>query len=342
MRTLISDYLRLMRIPSLLGMALPLIFGAISVNIFSPFLLIPLFIIGGLSGIYGFVLNDYIDSDLDKTSKELSKRPLVNGKISKKTAKVIIFTCFIGAYLTVFIFFYRFDIIFFTGLIFLIIADILAGVYNLYGKVLIGSDFLLALAQSLYFLFGAVMVLQNESINVLTWVFFVLIFTQMLYMNAFTGGIKDADHDFHFNVKNIALSSGVRINEDNTISIPLLFKIFGVGLRCFFSILIFFPYVFYNIPYESHQIIILIALVFSMLYFSIEMFNTKQFNRTKLRKSITIQLFIWYLIAPVMLLSVADTYSEIISIIFFLIIIPLMWYISFTLLINDKIFEPNI
>ena len=96
-----------MRIQLLGGMPLPLIFAAISVNNYSFSTIAPLIIIGILSGIYAFVLNDYYDVEVDKLSKDLSNRALVKGTISKKTAIIIAISCFKGAYLTVFLFFFK-------------------------------------------------------------------------------------------------------------------------------------------------------------------------------------------------------------------------------------------
>jgi 4-hydroxybenzoate polyprenyltransferase len=331
-----------MRIPALIGMALPPIFGAISTGNFSFSVLVPLFIIGGFSGIYGFVLNDYIDANLDTLSPDLSKRPLVKGTISKKSAKIIIISCFLGAYVAVFLFFYRNHLLFFTGLLCLIVADVLGGIYNIYGKRIIGSDFLLALAQSLYFLFGAFMALTNGSLGTLTWILSILIFNQLLYMNAIAGGLKDADHDYLMQVNNIALACGVKVTEDKRVFIPRCFKAFGIGLRCFSAVLIFVPSLFYKMKYESWQILLLIFLIVLMLYTGILMLSIKRFERNKLRKMISIQLFMWYFIVPVMLLLVIGTLYEAILIVLILIILPLGWYIFFSILIGEKILEPEI
>lgn len=176
MRSLIAEYLRLMRFPVAATTAIPLLFGALSVNVSSLSILFPLFIIGVLSGIYGFVFNDYIDAELDALNPDLSKRGLVKGTISKNAAKSIIIGCFCAVYILVFVFFYRNHILFFSGLACLIGADVLGVIHNTFGKHLIGTDFLLALAHSLYLLFGALIVIEEGKPGILTWIFFVLIF----------------------------------------------------------------------------------------------------------------------------------------------------------------------
>lgn len=331
------DYLRLMRIQLAGGMALPLIYGAISVNNLSFSTITPLLIIGILSGVYGFVLNDYFDIDVDKLSRDLSNRALVEGTVSKKAAVVIIILCFAFAYLAVFFFFYRNHILFFEGLSVLIIADILAFIYNCYGKRFIASDLLLALAQSLYFLFAALMSLREGTLGLLTLVLFILVFTQLLFMNAISGGLKDADHDYLMNVKNIALVSGVKVTQDKKVIIPISFKAFGIGLRFLSVFLIFVPFIFYGLNYELWQLILLIILVVILLYASVLMLNIKIFNRKKLRKILVIQLFIWYSILPIMLFSILGLLYA-----FVLIIFPFAWYIFLSIIIGEKPMDPQI
>lgn len=333
----IIDYLRLMRIQLAGGMALPLIYGAVSVNNLSFFTIAPLLIIGILSGIYGFVLNDYFDIDVDKLSSDLSKRSLVEGTVSKKAAVAIIILCFVFAYVSVFFFFYRNHILFFEGLSILIVADVFAFIYNCYGKWFIGSDFLLALAQSLYFLFAALISLKDGTLSTLTWVLFILVFNQILFMNAISGGLKDADHDYLMNVKNIALTSGVKVTQDKKVIIPISFKAFGIGLRFFSVFLIFVPFLFYGMNYELWQLILLIILVVILLYISVAMLNVKIFNRNKLRKILVIQLFIWYSILPIMLVSIIGLLYA-----FVLIIFPFAWYIFLSIIIGEKPMEPQI
>lgn len=337
MRGLFADYMRLMRIPGAVGIGLPPVFGAISVNIFSFSTLIPLFIIGLLSAIFGFVLNDYIDIDLDKLSKDLSMRSLVKETISKKNAMYIFLMCFSITYAIIFVFFYQNNPSFFIGLFCIIMAYILAIIYNTFGKKVIGTDFLLALAESLLFLFGALIVLTDGTPSILTWIIFILVFNQMLYMNAVEGGLKDADHDYLKNVKNIALFTGVKVTQDKRVLIPISFKAFGMGIRCFSAFLIFVPFVFYGISYEIWQIILLMLFTFLFLSASGAMLNIKQFNRIKLRRLIIFQLFVRYSIVPIMLISIIGTIYA-----FILIIFPFAWYVFFSILIGEKLFEPQL
>jgi len=103
----LTAYAKLLRIPGLGGLAIPPVIGALTVNPnIELYTLILLFIIGSLAAIYGFVLNDYVDIDVDKLSNELKGRPLVSGKISQKKAVGICIFCVFFAFLLIFILFY--------------------------------------------------------------------------------------------------------------------------------------------------------------------------------------------------------------------------------------------
>ena len=333
----ILEYLRLMRLPGAIGVALPPIFGAISVNHYPLSIIAPLFLMGILSGIYGFVLNDYIDAELDRHSTDLSERSLVAGTISKKMARNIVIACFIGAYVIAFLFFYRPHFFFYAAIACLIVADILGGIYNIYGKRFVGSDFFLAPAQSLYFLFGALVASSIGFPGVLTWVLFFLVFIQLFYNNAIVGGLKDADHDYLMGVKNIALWSGVKVTKDKKVIIPLGFQVFGFGLRFLSVFVVFIPFVFYGMDYDLVQMFFLVVFSVILLGTSVQMLTSKRFDRGKLRKLIIVQLFLWYTIIPVMLISVIGMMSALL-----LIVLPALWYFFFSFVIGEKPLEPQI
>ena len=334
MRVHIADYFRLMRIPGIVGLAMTPVVGALTVNSFSLTVLAPLFLIGVISKIYGFVMNDYVDIEVDKLSNDLKDRALVKGTISKQTALGIIITTWILGYLAVFVFFYRADPLFYMGLVCIVISDILGIIYNVYGKKLIGSDFLIALSECMFFLFGAFMALSIGTPGVLTWIIFIILFNEQLYMNVVAGGLKDADHDYKRGVKNIALASGVKVKNDNSLHIPRSFKIFGLGERVCSSILVFFPFLFFGVEYYWWQIPVLLLFVVLLLYSSGNMLTMKTFNRKNIRKQIAVQLLIWHLFIPIILLSIIG-YVYLLA----LLLLPLVWYGFVSFFIRQKFFE---
>ena len=327
-----NAYAKLLRLPGLGGLAIPPVFGAISVGVYDFYKLSILFIIGALSAIYGFVLNDYADVELDRLVKELHGKPLVSGVISKKSAIAVCVICIFLAFFFIF-FLWKgevLDELKFSALVVIFLAGVLGSIYNLYGKKIAGSDFLVAISMAFLFLFGA---LSFSKPTLLTWAIFFLTFNQTLHMNAVEGGIKDADHDFIMGVKNIALASGVKV-QGSSVFIPLHFKAFGMGIRLSSAFLVFLPFI-YGLSYTLWQIFLLLLLVAIVIYIEVKLLTLHNFDRKKIRKLISSAAFIRYSIVPVMLISKVGMLS------FILIVLPILWYILFTPLTGAKLFQPE-
>ncbi|MEA2054130.1 MAG: UbiA family prenyltransferase [Candidatus Thermoplasmatota archaeon] len=335
MRGKIADYVKFLRLPGLGGLAVPPVFGAISAGVYDMHILVVLFIVGALSAIYGFALNDYADVELDGLIKELRDKPLVKGTISRKNAVAV---CLIAM---MFIFFFSFilwheknlDDYKFAAIVSLVLAGVLGSIYDLYGKKIPGSDFFVAISISLVFLYGALAVVDN-NLGILTWIIFMLTFNQTLHMNAIEGGIKDADHDYIMGVRNIALLSGVEVR-GGRIRIPSVFKLLGVGIRSFSAVLVFVPF-FYGMDYYPWQIALLAVMLAGILYIEMKLVALKKFDRKKIRKLIAGATFLRYSVVPVMLISLIGIAGGAT-----LAILPVVWYTAFTPLAGTKIFQPE-
>ncbi len=330
----ISAYAKLLRIPGIGALGIVPVIGALTVGVYDLYSLTLVFLIGAFSCIFGFILNDYIDIELDKLVDDLKKKPLVSGVVSKKSTLTITIFLIMFTFLIIAILWYGqiIDKYKITAISCIVIAGFLGSIYDIYGKKIVGSDFLVAISVSLIFLFGA---LSFGKPNIITWIIFVLTFNNILYMNAIQNGVKDADHDYKMEVKNIALSLGVKI-KGNALSIPNPFKIFGLSIRFLSAFLLFTPFVFFKFTYNLFQIIVLILLTALFLILSIKFLTMGKFDRSKIRKIIGIQSFLRYSLVPIMLISIIGVYYSIL-----LIIIPIIWYIIFTPLIGEKIFKPR-
>ena len=332
MRERISDYARLLRLPGIGGLATAPVFGAISVGYFELNGLIILFLIGAFSTIFGFVLNDVVDVEVDKLSKELYNRPLVKGTISKNTAIGICIFSAVASFAIIFLFFYKDYIAFYIGVLCLILPAILGTIYNYYGKRFIGSDILVGLSEGLLVLFGGYIVLESGSINILTWTIAILTFNQMLYMNAIEGGLKDSDHDYLKNVKNIALVLGVKVDKSKNLIIPTSFKIIGLSIRLFSAGLLFIPFVYYKGSYELWHLGLLSFFTLFFLALSIKFITLPKFDRNKIRRLIMGQALVRYMVVPIMLIPFIGNLNA-----FILLILPFVWYAVFTNLIIEKL-----
>jgi len=335
MRAKIADYIKFLRLPGLGGLAIPPVFGAISVGVYDMHPLLILFTVGALSAIYGFALNDYADIKLDGLVKELRNKPLVKGTISEKNAVAACIIMMIFSFFFTFLLWYgkEIDDFKFAAVVSLVLAGLLGSIYDLYGKKIPGSDFFVAISMSFVFLYGALAV-ADSRIGILTWVIFLLTFNQTLHMNAVEGGIKDADHDHLMGVKNMALSAGVKV-QDGRVHIPLSFAIFGMSIRIFSAILVFIPFL-YGIDYYIWQIALLVLMLAGVIYIEAKLVTLKEFDRKKIRKLIAGATFLRYAVVPVMLISIIGIAGGLA-----LALLPIAWYVAFTPLTGTKVFQPE-
>ena len=136
----------------------------------------------------GFILNDYVDLEIDKKNKELSERPLVRRTISKKTALRIIILFYVLIIFTGIVFFHSL-----LPLLFLSISLALGTIYDCYGKNFLGSDITLSASVAFLCLFGVATV--STEIRLLTIIIASIYFMHVLFFNIIEGGFKDADND---------------------------------------------------------------------------------------------------------------------------------------------------
>lgn len=325
----LKEYAKLIRLKAL-GTSTTVIYGALSVKGSSLGFewFFPLFLIAAVSHAYGFVLNDYVDVELDRTSGGLTDRPLVKGTVTKKNARRLIFTCLILG-IGIPMVFLRNPL---TIGVFLS-AWISGTIYDLFGKKFFGSDIFVAMGVSLGCLFGALVVsdhIRNLSeIPYLTWVISGASFIQMLYMNIVDGGLKDADHDYKAKVRTLAVACGVKA--DKEMIVPMKFKAFALVLGSFSVILAFLPFVFIDARFKYWQIPILLVIVGFLYTFTIRMLNMTSFDRERIRDYIGIVELLRYFLVPVMLMAVIGPGWSLL-----LMLLPFGWYALSTFIMYGK------
>jgi 4-hydroxybenzoate polyprenyltransferase len=331
----LAEYLVLIRFPGLGGLAIPPVIAALTVGSVDVISLSLLFFIGVCVSVFGFVLNDYIDVEVDRLSKDLQSRPLVSGTVTKQVALAICFLFMVLAFLTFFILFYGKVITYlrFLSVLCILIAWVLGSIYNIYGKKIFASDILVAISLSLIFLIGA-FALDTQP-TLFTWIVFILTFNNLFYMNAIQGGIKDADHDILMNVNNIALRSGVNVKQ-GTLFIPPMFKLLGLAIKTSSIILLFSPFLIFNQPYSLLQILVLILGSIGVVYINIKLLCLREFKRDIIRKYISIESFLRYSLVPIMLFSFIGVVPALIIMFF-----PMIWYVVFTPLTGVKLLKPR-
>jgi len=333
MRSSLAAYVKLLRLPGLGGLAIPPVFGAISVGVYGLSQLSLLFFIGSMAAIFGFVLNDYADVELDGLIRELRNKPLVSGLVSRKAAITVCFVTMVLTFMLSFVL-WRGEVLtdrHLAALSMIVWAWLLGTIYNLYGKRIIASDLFVALAMSFLVLFGA---LAFDAPGVLTWTIFVLTFNQTLHMNAVEGGIKDADHDHLMGVTNLALASGVSVT-GNRLYIPRMFRVFGMGIRMCSVLVVFVPF-YYGIDHYTWQLVVLAGMLAGVLYIEVQLLSLTSFDRTRIRKLIAAASFLRYAVVPVMLMAVIGVAGGLA-----LAVLPVAWYLVFIPLTGVRPFQPE-
>jgi 4-hydroxybenzoate polyprenyltransferase len=295
----------------------------------SPINLIILFIIGCLSHIYGFVINDIVDVRLDSLSTELFARPLVSGHIPIIKAKYFAFSCMVLSFIITIIFFQETTSLIFLLLV-LLLAYSLATIYDVASKKFPGMDIFVASAIFLLIIFGAYTI---GTPTALAWIVAIIGALQVIFMNMINGAIKDIDHDKEGKATTIAIKLGAKI-QGNKISLPLSFKITGYGVEISRIFFVFVPFIFLSLTYEIWQLVMFIIFISINLFFIYKLFSIKTFDRKKIRNFIGIIVIFMYATAPVMLSSLNVWFI-------LLALVPPFWFIASNKLLHSTFLEPK-
>lgn len=332
---MIRDYIEITRLFNMGLTGVAPVLGALAmwnVDTLTPLKLVILFIIGGLAHSYGFVLNDFIDIKVDKLSKDLSARPLVQGSITRKRAAFFAVSCMIGSFLLSLIFFSELRNYIFLILI-LLLAYFFATVYDIASKKYPGMDLFVAGAVFFLILFGASTI---GTPTTLAYIVALIGGLQVLFMNMINGAIKDIDHDKEGSANTIAIRLGANIHA-GIIALPLSFKTTGYLIEIGRMLLIFIPFTLFVMPplqlslWQIALLVIFEILIFVSIY---KLYSIKTFDRTRIRKSIGITVIFMYTTTPIMLSS-SNIYIALVA------LIPPLWFFGSNLVLHKTVFEPK-
>ncbi len=302
----IREYLKLSRSFNAVLTGVSPVMGAIAMEEYNIITLFFLFLIGFFGHTYGFVLNDIIDYNIDKTSKEISDRPLVSGTISIKKAWIYaIFSMIIS-------FIIAFYLAFITNIYYpifiLALSAIFVTIYDLISKKISGMDIILTISIFFLILYGASTVV-NDIFNVTKLALIVCILgsIQVLFMNAIAAGMKDIGNDYKRGARTLAIKMGVRII-NGELKVPFTFKSLAYGIQLVDILIVFLPFfIVWNVTklsilqYLQWGIIIIIGIILFVL--SSKLLNMKYFNRKKARMYIGSHYMINFTIVPIMLMT---------------------------------------
>jgi len=327
-------YLQLFRLQTAAATALTPVVGGLIMGQSDIVLLFILFLIGFLYHIYGFVLNEYIDIDVDKKSVDLKKKPLVCGVVPKSHALFItllssLFACF----LTIFFF----PLI--LPILFSIFALFLGGIYDIFGKKIPGSDFILGIGFFFICLMGASSV--SYDFTTLTYIVCSIYFIHISFNNSVEGGLKDVDHDYLAGAKTLATKMGVYVKNGN-LMISKKFSAFSFILKFIFICLIVFLCVqpeinLFNFGKNIVQIILVILFSIVMFYTMYKFLYLPVFDRSKLKKLFSVHEMSSYFLLIISISPLIGLWPTI-----FLIFLPFVWYILFNFILYGKLLQPQV
>jgi 4-hydroxybenzoate polyprenyltransferase len=302
----VREYLKLSRSFNAVLTGVSPVMGAIAMEQYDILTLFLLFLIGFFGHIYGFVLNDIIDYNIDKTSKEISDRPLVSGTISIKKAWIYaIFSMMISFIIA---FYLALTTSIYYPIIVLALSAVFVTIYDLISKKIPGMDIILTISIFFLILYGASTVVKDIfNVTKLALIVCILGSIQVLFMNAIAAGMKDIENDYRRGARTLAIKMGVRII-DGELKVPITFKSLAYGIQLVDILIVLLPFfIVWNVAklsilqYLQWGIIIIIGIILFIL--SSKLLNMKYFDRKKARGYIGSHYMINFTIVPIMLMT---------------------------------------
>jgi 4-hydroxybenzoate polyprenyltransferase len=318
--SIIIEYFKLARLHSSVLSGLTPVLGAISVGVLDIVPLSILFLIGICTHIFGFVFNEYMDIEIDRTAEHLSSKPLISGTIPKDAALGFAFSSIIIGYFLLGYLLLLYD----SNAIFAVIIYTLSwlsiGVYDLFSKSVRGSDLALASWTGGLCLMGGFAVVQTP--NLLLFVIAWLAFLQLLIQNILAG-LKDTSQDSSGSGTTTSIRMGVRLI-GSRLEIPARFQSTIYWLKISHFIFVFVPFFFGWLILGFGQLFFILLFLVLIFYLVYSIFNAIIFKREVLLRKIGLHEIISYSIVPVMFFGIIGLVE-----IIMLIIFPIIWLAFF-------------
>lgn len=333
---MIREYLKLARSFNAVLTGVSPVIGAIAMGQYDILLLFILFLIGFFGHTYGFVLNDILDYKIDKSSKEISDRPLISSTISMK--KAWLFAIFSMVISFILAFYLAYTTSSFFPIIILALSAVFVTLYDLISKKLPGTDIILAVGVLFLVLYGASTKTNSIYISQLAWIVCILGAIQVVYMNAIAAGLKDIENDYKKGAKTLAVKLGVRVI-DSKMTMSNSFKTLAFTIQIIDLLVVFLPFFILwkienltNLQYAQLIIIAFIGAI--MLILSNRLLSMKKFDRMKARKLIGSHYMVNFMIVPIMLMSL-NPWAGI------LMFFPFLGFILNNLILHGTLLQPK-
>lgn len=334
---MIREYFKLARSFNAVLTGISPVMGAIAMQQYNILILLILFLIGFLGHTFGFVFNDILDYNIDKTAKEISDRPLISGTISITKAWIFALVCIFLAFIIA-------GIIAFTTsnyypIIILTVSAFFIILYDLIGKKYPFMDILVAFGIFFFILYGASTQASHLSeVTLLAWIVCVLGSIQVLFMQIVAGGLKDIENDYQSGAKTAAVILGVRvINKRFYVSNE--FKILAFGIQSIDIILVFTPFFILEKFTESVYLVMFQWLALGiisgmMIFFSYKLLHMKLFDRRKARTYIGSHYMTNFALVPILLMTL-NPWAGV------LVFFPAIGFLLSNLILHGTLMQPK-
>jgi len=284
-----------------------------------------LFIIGIIFHFFLFVYNELRDLAIDKASDKLKGKPLVDGSIKVGSAKTVVVLSIVLTLILTIVFFRERAIILLPVILLMLLFG---GLYDILGKRFPHADFFIAASVFLLAVYGVFSV--TSDLSILVYVICALAFIQMLAQNI-VAGLKDVDHDHVAGGISTPLRMGVKI-KGKDILIPKNFLAYITILKIIHIALIFAPFTYKMMPFETWQIIIVFMLVLLTIFFMSQVIIIKKFKREKIMRAIGFHEMFAFMLVPFIIFSYIGVVGLLI-----LVFLPVVWLGVFLILLYGKL-----
>ena len=334
---MIREYLKLARSFNAVLTGISPVMGAIAMQQYNILTLLILFLIGFFGHTFGFVFNDIIDYKIDKSSKEISDRPLISGTISLKKAWIFALVCIILAFAIAGIIAYLTAI--YYPIIILAISAFFIILYDLISKKLPFMDIFVALGIFFFILYGAsTQVNDLSNITLIAWLVCILGSIQVLFMQIVAGGLKDIENDYQSGAKTAAVALGVRVT-NKRLHTSISFQILAFGIQIADILLVFIPFFIIEKFTESiflamFQWLTLGVISGMMIFFSYKLMNMGTFNRKKARTYIGSHYMINFALVPIVLMTLNPWAG-------LLVFFPALGFLVSNLMLHGTLMQPK-
>jgi 4-hydroxybenzoate polyprenyltransferase len=332
----IKAYLQLIRAHTVIATALTPSLGAFATFAVLEGTLVPwdkisiivsLFFVGVIVHVFGEILNDYMDYEIDKVNSELSEKPLVSGDATKKGALMGLTFCLV--FLFIIIIYFPFNTL---SLILLFVAALTGIIYQLISKKWLHSAVFLGLYAFFIILFGGAYAGGfNDITNIppLVYIISILGFFQLWINTAILGHLKDVKNDSECGVETLPMRLGVKVEGSGKtpkLIMPMGFRSLLIFIQIVNLLVAFIPIIFYQKFYDGEINIVLLStglilISLMMMVSQIKTLSFKLFERNKLMSMMAFREIGAYFLAIVLL---SPQMGLVVVLIY--VFLPLIWF----------------